>query len=118
MCPAFHQHAEFLSDEGRVKFPSLSCADASQGRAPGLDHLLRDLTATGSRNCLADRRQGLTGRDRFRLAMAALDRRFDDGALAIGLEFVYGHAWGGGPAPEPGEFRVDPTSIGRLARQP
>ena len=80
--------------------------------------LLRDLTATGSRNCLADRRHGLTGRDRFRLAMAALDRRFDDGALAIGLEFVYGHAWGGGPAPEPGEFRVDPTSIGRLARQP
>jgi len=80
--------------------------------------LLRDLTATGARNCLADRRNGLTGKDRFGRALAALDRRFEDDALAIGIEFVFGHAWGGGPAPEPGEFRVDPTSIGRLARQP
>jgi len=80
--------------------------------------LLRDLSATGGRNCLANRRTGLTGKGRFRQALSALERRFEAGTLAVGLELVYGHAWGGGAPPAHGEFRVDPHSIGRLERQP
>ncbi|MDH5312155.1 MAG: methyltransferase domain-containing protein [Gammaproteobacteria bacterium] len=80
--------------------------------------LLRDLTATGGRNCLADRRPGLTGKARFRAAMDALERRFEGDGLAVELELVFGHAWGSGPAAMPGEFLLDPGSIGRLARKP
>ena len=34
----------------------------------------------------------------------------------ITLELVFGHAWGGGPPNPPGEYRLEPGSIGRRRR--
>ncbi|MCB1844124.1 MAG: methyltransferase domain-containing protein [Halioglobus sp.] len=71
--------------------------------------LYRDLSATGARNSLAGRRRSLTGKQRFRRVEDALRRQFHKQGLRLTLEFVYGHAWGGGPRRQTGEFsfRVD-----------
>lgn len=72
-----------------------------------------DLTATGARNCHAARFRGLTGKKRFNAMTESLLCQFKDGVLNVDLELVYGHAWGGGPLQSPGEFRLDPSQIGR-----
>lgn len=78
--------------------------------------LYRDLTRAGARNTLSARRKSLTGKHRFRQMEDALLGNADDGALTLGLELVYAHAWGGGPAMPPGEYRLDPAAIGRRDR--
>lgn len=84
---------------------------------PNLAALYRDLTNTGARNSLSGRRKTLTGSSRFRAMEATLQRGFRDGQLPVKLELVYGHAWGSGPRPTPGEYRVDPGSIARRRSQ-
>ncbi len=37
----------------------------------------------------------------------------DPGISSIEFELVYGHCWGGGARPAPGEYRLDPGQIGR-----
>ena len=78
-----------------------------------LSALFRDLTATGARNCLRTRFPHLTGKQHFQRMRHALQKQFHGGTLSVELEIVYGHAWGGGPRQKPGEFRVDPSQIGR-----
>jgi malonyl-CoA O-methyltransferase len=78
--------------------------------------LYRDLTRCGARNCLALRRKTLTGKKRFADMELALAERSTGGPLTIGLELVYGHAWGGGPRQNPAEFHLDPAAIGRRRR--
>jgi malonyl-CoA O-methyltransferase len=78
--------------------------------------MYRDLTHCGARNCLEQRRHTLTGKRRFQAMENALRGNFADGRLTFGLELVYGHAWSGGPPQEPGEFRLDPATIGRRQR--
>lgn len=78
--------------------------------------LFRDLTATGARNCLSGRRTSLTGRERFRAMRSNLEQAFDEGGLPLKLELIFGHAWGGGPAGPPGEYRLDAGSIARRQR--
>jgi malonyl-CoA O-methyltransferase len=68
--------------------------------------LFADLTQTGARNSLAHRRRGLLGKRAFGAAVEKLKR---DGRLAITLEIVYGHAFGGGQTR--GEFRVDARQV-------
>lgn len=75
--------------------------------------LFSDLTDAGARNCLQGRARGLTGRGRFEAVRQALETRFDAGKLAVSLELVFGHAWGGGPRGLAGEFLFAPESIGR-----
>ncbi|MEX0976500.1 MAG: methyltransferase domain-containing protein [Woeseia sp.] len=75
--------------------------------------LFSDLTDAGARNCLRGRARGLTGRGRFEAVQKSLEARFDNGQLAVSLELVFGHAWGGGPPGPPGEFLLAPESIGR-----
>ncbi len=79
--------------------------------------LYRDLTASGARNSLHGRRQSLTGKGRFRDMEAALTGKFREDHLPLTLELVYGHAWGGGPRPQPGEYRLEPASISRRQRR-
>lgn len=80
------------------------------------DALFRDLTAAGARNSLQVRRQSLTGKGRLaRLRERLLDDR-KKGILQLNLELVYGHAWGGGAPPVPGEFHLAPGEIGRRHR--
>lgn len=74
--------------------------------------LFRDLTRAGARNCLHGRRQSLTGKSRFAAMDKELVTRMAEKVLTLRIELVYGHAWGGGPRPPAGEFRVDPGSIG------
>jgi len=78
--------------------------------------LYQDLTASGARNSLHGRRKTLTGKRRFRDMEAALAANFQDGHLPLTLELVYGHAWGAGPRPQPGEYRLEPASITRRQR--
>ena len=80
------------------------------------DALYRDLTNAGARNCLRGRRQTLTGKLRFRAMDNLLAARMADGALSLGLELVYGHAWGGGPRRPDGEYHLDPAQITRRRR--
>ena len=49
-------------------------------------------------------------------ADSGFPNRDEAGQLAIELELVFGHAWGSGPRPDAGEFRVDPGAIGRRHR--
>lgn len=80
------------------------------------DTLIGDLTRAGARNCLARRRPSLTGKDSLEEMKRALEASREDGELAVRLELVFGHAWGGGPRPAPGEFSVDISRIGRRSR--
>ncbi len=75
--------------------------------------LFSDLTGAGARNCLQGRARGLTGRGRFESVRRSLETGFENGKLAVSLELVFGHAWGGGPPELAGEFRLAPESIGR-----
>ena len=74
--------------------------------------LFRDLTATGARNSLAERRPTLTGPRRFGRMTAELESHRKGGALAVELELVYGHCWGRGQARRGGEVRIAPGAIG------
>lgn len=78
--------------------------------------LFRDLTLVGGRNSLSGRRRTLTGKDRFRRMERQLERLFRGGSLQLGLELVFGHAWGGGPPPRDGEYRFDASRIERRRR--
>lgn len=78
--------------------------------------LFGDLTACGARNALPGRRKSLTGKSRFRRAESVLAGRMLEGPLKVSIELVYGHAWGGGPRPGAGEFRLDIADIGRRGR--
>jgi malonyl-CoA O-methyltransferase len=75
--------------------------------------LYRDLTLVGGRNSLSGRRGTLTGKERFRNMQRQLEQLFRGGSLQLRLELVFGHAWGGGPPPSDGEYRVDASRIER-----
>jgi len=78
--------------------------------------LYQDLTNSGARNSLQDRRKTLTGRQRFRQMEQNLLSQAENGALSLNLELVYGHAFGAGPQLPEGEFRLDPAMISRRRR--
>lgn len=75
-----------------------------------VDALFRDLSATGSRNSLTDRRKSLTGRSRLARLREALAAASGGDAVAVGFEIVYGHCWGRG-GPPTGDVRIDAGSI-------
>lgn len=80
------------------------------------DRLFRDLRNAAAGNSLRSRRRTLSGKGRVR---ALRDRLTGNGAVlpfTITLELVYGHAWGDGPAPVAGEYRVAAGGIGRRRR--
>lgn len=73
------------------------------------DALFRDLAAAGARNCLRNRRQGMTGRRRFG---RFVDTLFAAGeARAVTLELVYGHCWGTGGRRPGGDVVIDAGRI-------
>ena len=72
--------------------------------------LFQDLTRTGARNALQQRRRGLLGRRAFEKLLAEL--RSEGNSIAIELELVYGHCWGTGPRSEPTNYRIDAAQIG------
>lgn len=78
--------------------------------------LFRDLTRAGARNSLRRRQHTLTGTRRFRDMREELERSFRGDSLQLGLELVFGHAWGGGPLRPAGEYRLDVSEIGRRYR--
>ena len=75
-------------------------------------NLFRDLSGCGARNCLADRALSLTGKDRFKSMITALQAPGGNGRIDIDLELVYGHCWGSGPRPLGGEVRISAEGIG------
>ncbi len=75
-----------------------------------IDALFRDLTASGSRNSLAERRKSLTGRGRIARLRNALAAASGGDSVEVGFELVYGHCWGRGGPPS-GDVHIDPGSI-------
>ena len=73
--------------------------------------LFRDLTAVGARNSLTGRRRTLTGKSRFGAMTRELFPADQDGPLALDLEIVYGHCWGGPVRSEAGVYGVDVGGI-------
>lgn len=75
--------------------------------------LYRDLTASGARNSLVNRRKTLTGKRRFDAVSRKLATGTEGGQVSLTLELVYGHAWGTGPRSRTGEYLVEPGEITR-----
>ena len=73
--------------------------------------LFDDLTRIGGRNTLAGRTPGLTGKQRFRRMLVALENATPGPGLSLDLELVYGHCWGGGPRNDPGTYSVAANNI-------
>jgi malonyl-CoA O-methyltransferase len=73
--------------------------------------LFRDLTSTGARNSLVERRRTLTAPGRFRQMTAALEAAAGNGPLEVTLELVYGHCWGSGQPPRDGVVRIAADAI-------
>lgn len=73
--------------------------------------LFDDLTRIGGRNTLAARSPGLTGKQRFRRMLAALENATPGPGLSLDLEIVYGHCWGGGPRNDPGSYSIAANNI-------
>ena len=82
---------------------------------PDAAALFRDLTASGARNALRDRRRTLTGKRRLAEVRAELEGKPGE-SLTVDLELVFGHAWGGGPPRNPGEYVLPASAIGRMRR--
>ena len=78
--------------------------------------LYRDLTRSGGRNVLRQRRSTMTGKARFHRFEQAVFPAAGDGRVDVSLELVFGHAWGCGPRQAPGEYRVDADRITRMRR--
>lgn len=82
-----------------------------------LPDLAADLTACGARNAAPARPAGLTSRTRWQRFGAALDKRRQDGRIAVSVELIFAQAWGGGARPGraagPGEVAVPVDRIGR-----
>ena len=76
------------------------------------DTLFRELAAAGARNCLQERRNTLTGKDRIRGFRERLRSHSEDGVIELSLELVFGHAFGKGPPRPPGDFLLAPEDIG------
>ncbi len=72
--------------------------------------LVADLRATGSRNVLAARARGLTGRRKARAMRDAYERERRDGCLPASCEIVFAHAWAA-VTPRPAPARDGPTVI-------
>jgi malonyl-CoA O-methyltransferase len=73
-------------------------------------HLVADLRASGSRNVLAARARGLTGRRKAHAMRAAYERERRDGRLPASCEIVFAHAWAA-VTPPPAPARDDPAVI-------
>ena len=73
--------------------------------------LFRDLTATGSRNCLEERRRALLPRQIFDAMRARLESGNGGSGIRLELELVYGHCWGGRALQDGGAVRIDPDGI-------
>lgn len=78
--------------------------------------LYRDLSNCGARNSLQDRCKTLTGKQRFGQMETRLGGKDQQKGFSLGLELVYGHAWGSGPRLPAGEYRLDPATISRRRR--
>ena len=77
------------------------------------DTLFSEMATAGARNCLHERRHTLTGKSRIKGFRERLRSRSDDGVIELKLELVFGHAFGKGPSPPPGDFLLSPEDIGR-----
>ena len=74
--------------------------------------MMRELKALGAHNATVGRPRGLMGRERWRRALAVLERFRREGRLPATYEVVYGHAW----KPEP-RFAADGSAIVRFEQR-
>lgn len=75
------------------------------------DKLFRDLTATGARNSLSNRRRSLSGRSGIDAVRSRLDAGRVRGKLQLPLELIYGHCWGAGQQRSGTDVHIEPGAI-------
>ncbi len=107
--PDMHDVGDALMRAG-LRDPVLD-VDRLQITWSSFDALLADLAACG-----AIRRPQSEEDAPFRTLAPEFTGHDASGRIAIELELVFGHAWGSGPRPDAGEFRVDPGTIERRQR--
>jgi len=76
-----------------------------------LNAFFKDITASGSRNCLRNRNHGLTGKNKFNTFKKYLGKSKNNNRFNIELELIYGHAWSGTAQTNPNEYSVDVSKI-------
>lgn len=84
--------------------------------------LVAELRATGAANSAAGRREGLTGRARWRAFETAFREQAGTGRQAVTVELVFAQAWGAGrrrtePRPADGVARIAAEDLARTARK-
>jgi len=82
-------HAGFADPVMDMEYVTLTYSDGAA--------MMRDLRAIGATNATQGRSRGLTGRGRWRQALAALDAMRRDGRIPATFEVIYGHAWKAAP---------------------
>ena len=102
--PDMHDVGDALMRAG-LRDPVLD-VDRLQISWSSFDAMLADLAACG-----AIRRPQSEENSPFRTLAPDFPGRDASGRITIELELVFGHAWGSGPRPDTGEFRVDPGTI-------
>jgi len=76
-----------------------------------INAFFKDITASGSRNCLRNRNHGLTGKNKFNSFKEYLEKLKNNNCFNIELELIYGHAWSGAAQTTPNEYSVDISMI-------
>ncbi len=109
--PDMHDVGDRLVHSG-LRDPVLD-VDALTLQYGDTDRLFADLRRSGAGNSLELRERTLAGKARLQSFRERLVTGAKPQSIAVTFELVYGHAWGGGPAPAAGEIRLDAGSIGR-----
>ena len=114
-----HQHVNRFPDmhdigdalmRGGLREPVLD-VDRLTVRYDDVGRLFSDLTSVGGRNALLARNPGAVGRRRFGRMLEALRGPQKDGAIALELELIFGHCFGGSTIAGPGAYRIDASEI-------
>ena len=75
------------------------------------DALFADLSATGARNSISERRKSLCSTEKFAAMRRHLENASRHGSLRLDLELVYGHCWGSGAQASRAEVHIEPGNI-------
>ena len=78
-----------------------------------INAFFKDITATGSRNCLRHRNHGLTGKNKFNSFKEHLEKLKKNNYFSVELELIFGHAWSGNFQSTPNEYTVNVSNISK-----
>ena len=84
---------------------------------PDVGGLVSDLRACGATNVAHGRRSQLTGRSRWNAFRERLESQRTEAGLSIGVELIFGQAWGTGRTAAPGDGDQVGISLDEVTRR-